>query len=91
MSQNDMYSEYISKENVDPLSKSAFKEILSKEQFCRAKGLVDACPNCHSYVEDKRPEAVKAEKDHKNLVSIIGAGTQIVEDYLPKGICIIYF
>jgi hypothetical protein len=68
------------------VSETTFKHILKENNFSCTNRLIDTCSICHSIVEDKRPKAIAAVKNHNELVVKIGVGLQIIEKHLPKGI-----
>jgi hypothetical protein len=85
-SQSKAYSDYVEENPVEHLCYTSFKTIIKEEKFCRASGLVDACPICESVVKNETIDLQFAEKAHKKLVSEIGAGLQVIAEHLPKGV-----
>jgi hypothetical protein len=83
------YHDYIKLNPVRHISFPFFKFIAKREGFCRASGVVDACPICESIIKNEREESKFAEKSHKQLVGQIGVGLQIIAEHLPKGVRII--
>jgi hypothetical protein len=85
-SQTQLYNEYRIENPENFVSKTYFKKIMGKNNFCRARGVVDACPICECLYENISPTECVAQEQHKQLVVKIGVGLQVVEDYLPKGV-----